>query len=55
MRLAELKEKQREAILAFIQGCDTFVVLPMGYGKSLIHALLPLVFDKLKGMFCIYM
>ncbi len=52
MGIAELKEKQREAIEAFLQGRDTFVVLPTGYGKSLIYAILPLVFDRLKGMPC---
>ena len=48
--LTELKEKQKEAILTFVQGHDTFVVLPTGYGKSIIYAILPLVFDKLKGI-----
>ena len=46
----ELKEKQKEAVMAFVQGHDTFVALPTGYGKSIIYAILPLVFDKLKGM-----
>ncbi len=46
--VAELKEKQKEAILTFLQGHDMFVVLTMGYGKSLIYTILPLVFDKLK-------
>ena len=41
------KDKQKEAILAFVSGRDTFVVLPTGYGKS--YAVLPLAFDKLKG------
>jgi len=50
MGIAELKEKQKEAISTFIQGRDTFVALPTEYGKSLIYALLPPVFDKLKGM-----
>ena len=47
--LTELKEKQKEAVMTFIQGHDTFVALPTGYGKSIIYAILPLVFDKLKG------
>ncbi len=38
-----------EAICAFIEGCDIFVSLPTGYGKSLIYAILPLVFDKIRG------
>ena len=40
------KEKQQEAILSFVNGSDTFVSLPTGYGKSIIYAVLPLVFDK---------
>ena len=43
--VASLKEKQREALLTFLSGRDTFVVLPNGYdGKSLIYAMLPHVF-----------
>ena len=43
--VASLKEKQREALLTFLSGCDTFAVLPNGYGgKSLIYAMLPHVF-----------
>jgi len=45
-----LKEKQREALHGFCQGNDVFVCLPTGYGKSLIYALLPLVFNVLNGM-----
>jgi len=46
----QLKEKQREALLGFCQGSNVFVSLPTGYGKSLIYALLPLVFNLLYGM-----
>ena len=49
--LTELKEKQREAVSIFLQGRDTFVSLPTGYGKSLIYALLPLVYDRIKGQY----
>ena len=53
-----LKDKQFEAIMYFINGNDVFVTLPTGYGKSLIYALLPMVFDEIKGRFvltwCIY-
>ena len=45
-----MKEKQLEAMATFISGRDVFVSLPTGYGKSLIFALLPLVFDIIKGM-----
>ena len=44
-----LKEKQIEAIVSFLRGNDTFVALPTGYGKSLIYAVLPYSFDRIKG------
>ena len=47
--LESLKEKQREAIVCFLKSTDTFVCLPTGYGKSVIYALLPYVFDHLRG------
>ena len=46
----KVKKKQLEAVCAFVQGHDTFVSLPTGYGKSTIYAILPYVFDKLKGI-----
>ena len=44
-----LKPLQREAIWTFALGRDVFVCLPTGFGKSLCYALLPLVFDSLRG------
>ena len=41
---SDVKAKQREA------GKDTFVSLLTGYGKSLIFALLPRVFNRIKGV-----
>ena len=41
----EIKEKQRDAILAFVSGKDVFVSLPTGYGKSFCYQCLPLLFD----------
>ncbi len=45
-----LKAEQELAITSFIRGNDVFVSLPTGYGKSLCFALLPSVFDMLKGV-----
>jgi len=42
-----LKPKQREAIESFVSGQDLFISLPTGYGKSIIYAILSLVFDKI--------
>ena len=39
-----LNESQYEAVKA-----DTICILPTGYGKSLIHQLLPFVFDAYLG------
>lgn len=47
--LPSLKSKQKEAIIAFVFGHDTFVSLSTDYCKSVIFAMLPLVFDKLLG------
>ena len=35
-----LKEKQKEAFVAILCGCDVFVVLPTGYRKSVIFGCL---------------
>ena len=48
---SELKDKQVEAMSSFLKGKDTF---PTGYGKSIIYAALPLVFDYVKGMYLSY-
>ena len=47
--IASLKLKQMEAILAFLSGKDVFVALPTGYGKSIIFALLPALFNRIRG------
>ena len=49
--IESFKEKQVEAITSFVSGKDTFVSLPTGYGKSLIYASLPYIFDQKKVCF----
>ena len=49
MELRPLRPKQMEAMSTFVSGKDTFVALPTGYGKSIIFAVLPLLFDILFG------
>ena len=44
-----LKEKECEAVCHFCRGNDVFVSLPAGYGKSVIYAILPSVFDDITG------
>jgi len=41
----DLKPMKPEAVQSFVTGKDTFVALPTGYGKSVIFAVLPLLFD----------
>ena len=52
--LRELKVKQTEAIQSFVSGRNTFVSLPTGYGKSVIFAILPILFDFLRGEYEIF-
>jgi len=49
MELKPLKPKQVEALSTFLSGKYTFVVLPTGYVKSIIFAVLLLLFDLLFG------
>ena len=44
-----LKDKQLEAIMEHMKGKDVFVSLPAGYGKSMIYALLPPIYDLIRG------
>ena len=45
----QLKSKQKVALTSLINGRDTFVSLPTGYGKSIIYAVLPLAYNMIKG------
>ena len=49
MNFLPLKPKQVEALQSFTSGHDVFVALPTGYGKSVIYAILPRLFDNLLG------
>ena len=42
------RTEQVQAVEKFVSGCDVFVSLPTGGGKSLCYACLPLVYDTLK-------
>ena len=44
----KLKTKQLEAISAFVTSSNVFVSLLIGYGKSIIYAILPYTFNTLK-------
>ena len=45
--LAELKDEQKKAMFNLLSGKDVFVNIPMGFGKSLIYQLTPLVAEEL--------
>ena len=45
----KLRPEQDKVLRAFVSGRDVFAALPTGYGKSLCFALLPVVFDRLRG------
>ena len=41
----ELKNQQKQAIVAVYEGKDVFVFLPTGFGKSVCFQVLPFLFD----------
>ena len=49
MGCEQVKPEQWTAIKAFVSGVDVFVALPTGFGKSLIYATLPPIYDNLKN------
>ena len=49
MGYTSLRQKQKDAVIGFIRRRDVFVSLPTGSGKSLCYAILPKVFDILRG------
>jgi len=42
---------QEDALKSITLGKDVFVILPTGYGKSLIYAVLPTLYDFMFGEF----
>ena len=46
---SNLRVKQKEAIMHYLQGKDVFISLPTGSGKSLCYYILPIVFDILRN------
>jgi len=44
-----LKNEQFEAVYQFCLSKDVFVSLPTGYGKSVIYAILPFIFNHIRG------
>ena len=44
-----LRVEQKSVIEAFVGGHDVFAALPTGYGKSLCFAILPVLYDILRG------
>ena len=46
---AEIRLLQETAVGAFVMGSDVFLSIPTGGGKSLCYAVLPRVFDMLRG------
>ena len=48
--ISNLTMDQENAICSFVRGKDVFVCLPTGSGKSLCYAILPLVFDTIRGL-----
>ena len=46
---AEIKDKQRDAMSAFVSGKNVFVSLSTGYGKSFCYQCFPLLFDTLQS------
>ena len=49
LSIEQLNDKQREAVLAFVEGKDVFVSLPTGFGKSICFQSLPYVLDYMKS------
>ena len=46
--ISELKEEQEKIVKHVMNGKDTFVNLPTGFGKSLTYVLPPLLLDEVR-------
>jgi len=45
----QYEHKKEETVRAVTLGKDVFVILPTGYGKSMIYAILPTLYDFMFG------
>lgn len=50
MKVEGLRAEQDRCVRAFLDGNDVFTCLPTGYGKSLCFAILPHIFDYVRGL-----
>ena len=46
-----LKDKQIDLLFAIINGKNTFGILPMGFGKSLVYSIAALMLDMVSFVF----
>jgi len=44
-----LKQSNMKLFQPFVMGKDILISLPIGYEKSIVYLMLPLVFDKIRG------
>ena len=49
LKIEKLREYQKSAVIAVLQGKDVFLSQPTGAGKSLVYQMLPFAVEKLLG------